>query len=336
MEVHGRVHTGSGPWAGPAMSSRLPGRASVAGAASGAGSGGLTASDGGVGGAVDSALASAAVVGSDGGCRVGPFGLMEAADFAGRVEELSRTVEYLQLIAAAAVDRTRKESASRPRRPPGRAGARRRRRRAAGSRAGNQDPDGGSNGGTDIRDRPSGTDPGDGPSGPAGPAALCVAADDGYRNTAEFLRARLRISAPEARRRLSAGRLNCCPARHRRPCRCRRARRTRRSRRRPGTSRSHAATIITTAMDRVRHLCLAGDRRRDGPRPDPDGDRERPRFPGPDRPALDRGPGPGRRRTLRGGRSAGSRARSSANPGTACSTWKSSPPRTSSNTSSRS
>ncbi len=25
---------------------------------------------------------------------------------------------------------------------------------------------------------------------------------------------------------------------------------------RPGTSRSHAATIITTALDRVRHLCL--------------------------------------------------------------------------------
>ncbi len=47
------------------------------------------------------------------------FGLVEAADFAGRVEELSRTVEYLQLIAAAAVDRTRKESASWPCRPRG-------------------------------------------------------------------------------------------------------------------------------------------------------------------------------------------------------------------------
>ena len=43
-----------------------------------------------------------------------------------------------------------------------------------------------------------------------------------------------------------------------------------------------------------------GGRGGDGARPDDDGGRERPRFPGPDRPALDRGPGPGRRRTLRG------------------------------------
>ena len=34
-----------------------------------------------------------------------------ASDFAGQVEELSRAVDYLQLVAAAAVDRTRKQSA---------------------------------------------------------------------------------------------------------------------------------------------------------------------------------------------------------------------------------
>lgn len=34
----------------------------------------------------------------------------EAAEFAGRVEEVSRALEYLQVVAAGAVDRTRKES----------------------------------------------------------------------------------------------------------------------------------------------------------------------------------------------------------------------------------
>jgi hypothetical protein len=62
-----------------------------------------------------------------------------ASDFAGRVEELSRTVEYLQLVAAAA----------------------------------------------------------------GGPHPETGHVDDGYRNTMEFLRARLRIGAAEARRRLA-------------------------------------------------------------------------------------------------------------------------------------
>ncbi|SDL75069.1 hypothetical protein SAMN04487913_1141, partial [Arthrobacter sp. ok362] len=38
------------------------------------------------------------------------WGFRAASDFAGQVEEFSRTVEYLQLVAAAAVDRTRKQS----------------------------------------------------------------------------------------------------------------------------------------------------------------------------------------------------------------------------------
>ena len=38
----------------------------------------------------------------------------EAADFAGTVEEFSRVVEYLQLVAAGAVDRTRKQAVSVP------------------------------------------------------------------------------------------------------------------------------------------------------------------------------------------------------------------------------
>ncbi|XTR51650.1 hypothetical protein ACOM2C_16520 [Pseudarthrobacter sp. So.54] len=40
------------------------------------------------------------------------LGFQAASDFAGTVEEASRVVEYLQLVAAAAVDRTRKQSAA--------------------------------------------------------------------------------------------------------------------------------------------------------------------------------------------------------------------------------
>ncbi|MGO4587224.1 hypothetical protein AB4Z38_25590, partial [Arthrobacter sp. 2RAF6] len=38
------------------------------------------------------------------------FAFPEAADFAGTVEEISRTVEFLQLVAAQAVERTRREA----------------------------------------------------------------------------------------------------------------------------------------------------------------------------------------------------------------------------------
>jgi hypothetical protein len=40
------------------------------------------------------------------------LGFRGASDFAGQVEELSRTVEYLQLVAAAAVDRARSPDAT--------------------------------------------------------------------------------------------------------------------------------------------------------------------------------------------------------------------------------
>ncbi|MET1155405.1 DUF222 domain-containing protein, partial [Arthrobacter sp.] len=69
------------------------------------------------------------------------FGFEEAAGFADRIEEMSRSLEYLQVVAAQAVERTRHEAQQ--------------------------------------------------------------AQDDGYRNAAEFLRARLRIGIGEARRRLA-------------------------------------------------------------------------------------------------------------------------------------
>ena len=40
------------------------------------------------------------------------LGFQAASDFAGNVEELSRVLEYLQLVAAGAVDRTRKQGAA--------------------------------------------------------------------------------------------------------------------------------------------------------------------------------------------------------------------------------
>ncbi|BCW66420.1 hypothetical protein NicSoilB4_11830 [Arthrobacter sp. NicSoilB4] len=117
------------------------------------------------------------------------FGMTGASDFAGRVEELSRVVDYLQLVAAGAVDRTRSQSSS-----------------GAGTAAAKFGSD-----------APAGRLTGwhTGPGGPAGfapdrtwnePGDINRSpewVDDGYRTTAEFLRARLRISAVEARRRLA-------------------------------------------------------------------------------------------------------------------------------------
>lgn len=110
-----------------------------------------------------------------------------AADLADAAEELSRLTEYWQLVAAAAVDRSRKlvapdahavpgwttgwQESAKPTRP------------AIAEAAG-----------TAVPARKSATDE------PAiNPA---VASDDGCRNSAEFLRARLRISLAEARSRL--------------------------------------------------------------------------------------------------------------------------------------
>ena len=81
--------------------------------------------------------------------------------------------------------------------------------------------------------------------------------DDGYRNTAEFLRARLRIGAPEAKRRLSlAGGVlprrgltgQPVPAVHAELGAAVAA----------GEVASRAATIITAALAKVRHVCDAG------------------------------------------------------------------------------
>ena len=137
------------------------------------------------------------------------FGFVEASEFAGRVEEIARTVEYLQVVAAQAVERTRQE-AQQARPSP-----------AAGT--------GWQTGWTEAelgtatkpeREREPGTEAELGREPGAGTATSGLAAasvrsaafasaeaaalvDDGYRNAAEFLRARLRIGIGEARRRLA-------------------------------------------------------------------------------------------------------------------------------------
>ncbi len=173
------------------------------------------------------------------------WGFRAAADFAGTVEELSRVVEYLQLVAAGAVDRTRKQAA------------------AAVTKAGTS----WTTGWRDDRRRRATAEAGPTPGaatagcrgGPASAGCCCCCrcrVDDGYRNTTEFLRARLRISAAEARRRLCLagsllprqgftgeplppvhGELGAAVA--------------------AGEVASRAATIITLALDRVRHVCDA-------------------------------------------------------------------------------
>ncbi|MBT1002042.1 HNH endonuclease [Paenarthrobacter sp. DKR-5] len=87
------------------------------------------------------------------------LGAGDAVDFAAAVEELSRTVEYLQLAAARAVERAHRQS------------------RAAGALV-----------------QPAEATP------ETAPEATVF---EEYRSAAEFLRARLRISAAEARRRLA-------------------------------------------------------------------------------------------------------------------------------------
>jgi hypothetical protein len=197
------------------------------------------------------------------------LGFVEAADFAGRVEEISRSVEYLQLVAAQAVERARKEAQQAG---PGSSAA------AQEWRTGWTEPmpgtdtasvsnvDGRS---TDAAQLSDGTVvPVDGDrstdaaqllggtgtgSAEGGAGSTVSVLDDGYRDAAQFLRARLRIGIGEARRRLAlapevlpqAGMTGQeIPAR----------RETLAEAVGSGMVSSRSATIISTALDKVRHL----------------------------------------------------------------------------------
>ncbi|MGO4250629.1 HNH endonuclease, partial [Paenarthrobacter sp. TAF1] len=131
------------------------------------------------------------------------FGFGEAADFAGRVEDLSRQLEYVQVVAAQAVERTRTEAQrAAPAPQPGQTPP----SSAQEWRTGWTEPAGESEGGVGGG---SGGGTGEAATGSAVKAGGAGAGgggsvlDDGYRNAAEFLRARLRIGIGEARRRLA-------------------------------------------------------------------------------------------------------------------------------------
>nr|WP_235506068.1 HNH endonuclease signature motif containing protein [Arthrobacter sp. Leaf337] len=193
----------------------------------------------------------------------GRLGFREAADFAANVEDVSRTLEYLQIVAAGAVDRTRREASAAARAGTGSvssSGA------AVGWTTGwgtdavaAQGPVGWAPraGGWVTGPGPAAADPdslepeptntGSMPSGPVPDPA-----DDGCRNAAEFLRTSLRISIAEARRRLSladavlprtgiTGHIE--PPEHRELAAAVAA----------GTVASRSATIVTMALERVRH-----------------------------------------------------------------------------------
>ncbi|MEK0156232.1 HNH endonuclease signature motif containing protein [Arthrobacter oryzae] len=186
------------------------------------------------------------------------FGVREAADFAAGVEEISRTLEYLQVVAAGAVDRTRRNaqgSAS--------SGAAVGWTTGWGSETAVQGPIGWGTSQTDSRVG-GGTVAGcDGDISAAAAAAGPVRAfapapaepdpaDDGCRNAAEFLRGRLRISVAEARRRISLAE-SVLPRTgitgHTEPP----ERAELAAAVSAGTVASRSATIITLALERVGH-----------------------------------------------------------------------------------
>ena len=211
---------------------------------------------------VEDALAALQGVSSTAVADAAFWGFRTASDFAGQVEELSRTMEYLQLVAAAAVDRARRAGHGRGR--PAAPASRGLDHRLAGATSGSASgapPDSRTAAlGPRTTTRPAGAAeaqvprarrigrrpcrdarclrchrPGRRVRGAAGDAD---AVDDGYRNTAEFLRARLRISAAEARRRLALGRGRAAPDPARRPAAaCRAARRNSAPRSPPRRSR---------------------------------------------------------------------------------------------------
>ncbi len=193
------------------------------------------AAPGGQSGVVD-ALALLLDVGSTAVADAAFWGFRTASAFAGSVEDLSRIVEYLQLVAASAVERTRKQPA------------------AAATR-------GNTSWASGWRDTPV-----DGPDGSVAGGTGTVEssgmeenpADDGYRNAAEFLRARLRISASEARRRLCLA-ADLLPrqgltGQHLAPVRAELGAAVA-----TGDVSCRAAGIITVALDRVRHACDAAE-----------------------------------------------------------------------------
>ncbi|BCW39934.1 hypothetical protein StoSoilB3_14690 [Arthrobacter sp. StoSoilB3] len=113
------------------------------------------------------------------------FDLAQAADLAGRIEDISRSIEYLQVVAAQAVERPRTEA----------------QRAVPAQQTGQSPASGAQEWRTGWTESAGGSEGGGAGGGGAGGGGSVL--DDGYRNAAEFLRARLRIGIGEARRRLA-------------------------------------------------------------------------------------------------------------------------------------
>lgn len=202
-------------------------------------------------------------------------GYAEAGDYAGQVEDLSRSVEYLQVLGAGAVDRTRTQAiadAAAARTRTGRTwitgwehGTEPRTETLKETDAawphGIADPVTGGDAGLTVpavaaaattSPMRSAAPAQSAVSGPAGASVPASPADDGCRNTAEFLRARLRISAAEAHRRIALA-AAVLP----RPGITGHTQHAERpelaAALAAGTVASRPATIITLALDHVRH-----------------------------------------------------------------------------------
>ncbi|WP_284752253.1 HNH endonuclease signature motif containing protein, partial [Arthrobacter sp. efr-133-R2A-120] len=179
---------------------------------------------------------------------VGRLGFQEAVAFASGVETLSRTMDYLQLLAAAGLDRARNEE---PAAGPG---------RTTGWTTGwAADAETGSGAGWTSGTTPAPTDTqdgaaGSGQDGAAGSAQAGSGRGGEFRSTAEHLRSLLRISTAEAGRRLALAREllpgrgltgETVPARHEETAAALAS----------GVIGSRPAGIITTAVAKVRPLC---------------------------------------------------------------------------------
>ncbi|WP_258064537.1 13E12 repeat family protein, partial [Arthrobacter sp. ZGTC131] len=176
-------------------------------------------------------------------------GFAEAADFAGLTEEISRRFEYLQVLGAAAVDRTRTEAISNAAGPAS---------KAAGWITGWGHDTESSAAASGSAASGSAADSPSGPAAGTGRVPGVSPADDGCRNTAEFLRVRLRISTGEARRRLALADA-VLPRRgitgRPQPPVCEETAAALAE----GSIASRAGSIITTALDRVRHIAAPED-----------------------------------------------------------------------------
>ncbi|MEV7136366.1 HNH endonuclease, partial [Arthrobacter sp. NPDC093128] len=171
-----------------------------------------TASDGGGSGDLSRCVELLQGLGSRAVADAALLDFRAAADFAAGVEEAARSLEFLQVVAAGAVERTRREATAAARSGPGSGSG-----SAAGWVTGWGDEAAAVEGPVGWTARGDGWITGPGPAVAAEgheprPAVVrSVApnptnsdpADDGCPNAAEFLRTRLRISIAESRRRLS-------------------------------------------------------------------------------------------------------------------------------------